>query len=74
MAHFFITINDFTRWIIKGFIAQEKGYELNWSITITWTTRKKGHKVDIVHKLYSFVGSKMSAQQISCKLKSDVIF
>ncbi len=66
---FVIMINDFTRWIIKGFIAHEKGYEMNWSITTTWTTKDKGHKVEAIHKLYGFVGSKMNAKKISCKLR-----
>ncbi len=33
--------NDFMLWLMKGYITQEKGYEINWVKTIALTTKEK---------------------------------
>lgn len=32
------TNNDFMLWLVKGYIAQEKGHKANWAKAITLTT------------------------------------
>ncbi len=33
--------DDFMLWLMKGYITQEKGYEINWAKVIALTTKKK---------------------------------
>jgi hypothetical protein len=41
------TNNDFTLWLVKGYIAHEKGHEINWAKATTLTTRKKAWRRNV---------------------------
>jgi hypothetical protein len=40
-----ITNNDFASWVVRGFITQEKGVNVNWATTITWTEKEEAWKL-----------------------------
>jgi len=42
-----VTNNEFYLWLIKGYIAQEKGIELNWVKVATSTAREKFKRKEI---------------------------
>jgi hypothetical protein len=39
--------NDFTFWLVKGYIAHEKGHEINWAKVIASTARKKAQRKNV---------------------------
>jgi hypothetical protein len=43
---FVITNNDFASWVVRGFIAQDKGVNVNWAIIVTWTKKEEACKLE----------------------------
>ncbi len=43
---FFIANNDFASWVVRGFITQEKGVNVNWANTVAWIEKEEACKVE----------------------------
>ncbi len=42
---FVITNNDFVSWVVKGYIVEEKGHDVNWAIANVYMAKGKAWKV-----------------------------
>jgi hypothetical protein len=52
--------------VVRGFIAQEKGVNVNWAITTTWTTKEKTYKLEA--RALKSEGTKLSGAIVSQRL------
>ncbi len=59
-------------WVVKGYIAQTKGYNVNWIKMVTSTTKKKARKL-LTEKMKGTKSSHVSklngGLEVSCKTK-----
>jgi hypothetical protein len=65
--------NELMFWVVKGYIAKVKGFEINWAKAITCTTRKKTCK-ETLEKMMNLHASKVSNNELSCKLEGDALW
>ncbi len=65
----FITNNDLVVWVVKGFIVQEKGIEINWVAAATWTAKEKCRKMEVL--ALKFEGTDLSGPCVSRKLSTN---
>ncbi len=42
-----VTIHEFMSWVVKGYIGQMKGYNVNWVQMATSTTKEKAHSLGV---------------------------
>ncbi len=63
---FVITNNDFASWVVKGFIAQKKGVNVNWATIVAWTEKEEACKLKAM--ALKFEGIELSGVTISWKL------
>ncbi len=55
-----MTNNELIMWFVKGYVAQEKGIDINWAKVITFTAKEKLRREEIVKwKLLHGVASKV---------------
>jgi hypothetical protein len=52
--------------VVRGFIAQEKGVNVNWAITTIWTTKEKAYKLEA--RALKSEGTKLSGAIVSQRL------
>jgi hypothetical protein len=43
-----ITNNAFVIWVVRRFIAQEKGIEINWTTIAAWTAKEKCYRMEVL--------------------------
>jgi hypothetical protein len=65
-----ITNNEFMSWVVKGYIAQAKGYNVNWARAATLIAKEKARKL-VAEKMKGMKSSDMSklsgGLEVSCK-------
>jgi hypothetical protein len=42
-----VTNHEFMSWVVKGYIGQMKGYNVNWVQMATSTTKEKAHSLGV---------------------------
>ncbi len=52
-----ITNNKFMSWVVKGYIVEVKGWDVNWVRATMSTTKEKAHRVQI-EKMKNIVNQK----------------
>jgi hypothetical protein len=65
--------NELMSWVVKGYIAEVKGFEINWAKAIVCTTREKTRR-EPTEKMMKLQISKVSGNEISCKSKGDALW
>ncbi len=73
--HMSSAINKFMSWVMKGYIAQMKGFNVNWAKVATSISKEKACRVvyEKVKSGRSSDVSKLSGGEIFCKMEHDNI-
>ncbi len=65
----FITNNDLAIWVVKRFITQKKGTEINWATTLAWMAKEKCYKMEVL--AFRSKGIDLNGPCLSQKLSTD---
>ncbi len=60
---FVLTNNDFASLVVRGFIAQEKGVNVNWATIVVWIEKEEAYKLEAM--ALKFEGTKLNGGTMS---------